>query len=216
MALLFLRFAWITWINGLVRMNFSDTHALHCLGVILAVEDVPLLAAFEDFLLLRRNLSAHFCVDLLFLFQQRCEDIDDFQPDCVAVLDKIHVGIRDQRIDHSVRQSDSFFAAQSHISVGSASFRGRAGLSLSCTSPDRKLPCAASLPDSAPESRELPRSTGLRSSLRPPSLVAPAAQDFPRFSSRSSSRPRGASPLPWPYGLHSPAIKASRLARNLY
>ncbi len=52
-----------------VCVDFGDAETLEALGVILAVEDVPLLAAFEDFLLLRGDLGAHFGIDLLFELQ---------------------------------------------------------------------------------------------------------------------------------------------------
>src|ERR1035437_8653355 len=39
--------------KGSMRVNFGDAETFETFGVILAVEDVPFLAAFEDFFLLR-------------------------------------------------------------------------------------------------------------------------------------------------------------------
>ena len=43
----------------------GDAHAAKLILVILLVKDVPLLAAFEDFLLLRSDPLAHFQFNLL-------------------------------------------------------------------------------------------------------------------------------------------------------
>ena len=63
---------------------------LHFLVVVLAVEDVPLLAAFEDGALLAFDLLAGGLVDAGFLVQQVFENLADFQADGVAVFDEIH------------------------------------------------------------------------------------------------------------------------------
>jgi hypothetical protein len=53
----------------LVGVHFGDAEALESLGIIFAVEDVPLFAALEDFLFLRRDLGADIRVNLLFELQ---------------------------------------------------------------------------------------------------------------------------------------------------
>ncbi len=82
-----------------MRVDFGHAQPLEAFGVIFAVEDIPLFAAFEDFLLLRGDLRADFGVHLLFELQQRCENIDDFLADGVAVFDEIHVVAGNEKID---------------------------------------------------------------------------------------------------------------------
>src|SRR5689334_11643327 len=53
-----------------VVRSSGDAHAAKFILVILLVEDVPLLAAFEDFFLLRSDSLADFQLDLFFVFQR--------------------------------------------------------------------------------------------------------------------------------------------------
>ena len=52
--------------GALAPGSFFHPKSLHTFGVILAVNDVPFLAAFEDFLFLPADLGADFGIDLLF------------------------------------------------------------------------------------------------------------------------------------------------------
>src|SRR5271154_73150 len=54
---------------GTPALRRSDTQLLHFFVVILAVEDVPLLAAFEDGAFLVLDLVAGALIDLFFLIQ---------------------------------------------------------------------------------------------------------------------------------------------------
>ncbi len=92
----------------------GDAHAEHLFGVILAVEDVPLLAAFEDFLLLGRDLLADLGVHFFFVAQQSLEDLDDLIANGFAVFDEFHFIAGDQNIGDLMRKADDFFAAESH------------------------------------------------------------------------------------------------------
>src|ERR1700685_4858963 len=83
--------------GALARGSFFPPKALHTCGVILAVNDVPFLAAFEDFLFLPADLGADFGIDLLFQFQERGKNIDDFVADCVAVLDEVYIWTGQQK-----------------------------------------------------------------------------------------------------------------------
>src|SRR6266478_5769561 len=92
----------------------GDTHAAELVGVILAIEDVPLFAAFEDFLLLRSDALANFGVGFLFFLQCGSENLHDLLADGVAVLDKLHLVAGDQHFGDLVRQAHDFFPAESH------------------------------------------------------------------------------------------------------
>ncbi len=48
----------------------GNSHPAHFFGVIFAVQNVPLLAAFEDLLLLGTDLLPNLRVDLLFFLEQ--------------------------------------------------------------------------------------------------------------------------------------------------
>ena len=96
--------------------SLFHAEALHPFGVILAVDDVPFLAAFEDFLFLGADLGADFGVHLLFELQERGKNIDDFVADGVAVLDEVDVRAGDQKIENFMREANGFFAAESNIS----------------------------------------------------------------------------------------------------
>ncbi len=57
-------------LTGVLRTRLvSDTHATHLFRIILAVEQVPLFASFEDFFFLRADFLADFGVHSFFFFQ---------------------------------------------------------------------------------------------------------------------------------------------------
>src|SRR5258708_16667865 len=68
----------------------GDTHAAKLILVILLVEDVPLFAAFQDFLFLRSDSLAHFQFDLLFVFQRGGQDLPHLLANRIAGLDEIY------------------------------------------------------------------------------------------------------------------------------
>src|SRR5260370_33813430 len=54
----------------------GDSHAAELVAVILAIEDVPLFAALENFFLLRSDALADFGVGFLFVLQRGGEKAD--------------------------------------------------------------------------------------------------------------------------------------------
>src|SRR5579859_2323301 len=105
----------------------GNSHPPQLVCVILAVEDVPLLAVFENFLFLRGDFLADFQVGFFFFVQRGCQDLDYLLPDRVPVFDEFHVIARNQHVRNLMGHSDNFFAAQSHSSrlPSSLSFIGR-------------------------------------------------------------------------------------------
>jgi hypothetical protein len=101
-------------LRRLAGLHFGYAHALQAFGVIFAVEDVPLFAAFEDFLFLRSDLGADFGVYLGFDFQKSGDDVDDFLTDGVAILHEVHFRTGDQEINDAMGEAYGFFACQSH------------------------------------------------------------------------------------------------------
>src|SRR5271167_306542 len=98
----------------LAGLHFGYAHAFQAFGVVFAVHDVPLFAAFEDFFFLRGDFGSDFSVHLSFDFQQRGDDGDDFLADGVAVFDEIHVRTGDQEINDAMGEAYGLFACQSH------------------------------------------------------------------------------------------------------
>src|SRR6266446_7892643 len=92
----------------------GDSHAAQFVGVILAIEDVPLFAAFEDFFFLRRDALADFGVGFLFVLQRRRKDLHDLLADGVAVFNKFYFVAGDKHIGNLMRQANHFFASESH------------------------------------------------------------------------------------------------------
>src|ERR1700679_3614539 len=82
--------------------------------VILTIENVPLLTAFEDGSLLILDLVPRRLIDLLFLVQYLFENLAHFQPDRVPVLDKVHIIHIGQRVRDHVRHLIYFVTAYSH------------------------------------------------------------------------------------------------------
>src|SRR5258708_29628322 len=92
----------------------GDAHTPQLVAIILLEQHVPLLAAFEDFLLLRGNLLADFHLHLLFFLQRGRQDQHHLLPDGVPVVHKFHVVARHQHFRNLVRQSHNLFPAKSH------------------------------------------------------------------------------------------------------
>src|SRR5215475_2068799 len=90
-----------------------DSQLLDFLVVVLAVEDVPLLAAFEDGALLAFDFLARGLVDAGFLQEEVFEDFAHFQADRVAIFDEVGFGRLGQRVGDDVGQLVHFVAAQS-------------------------------------------------------------------------------------------------------
>ena len=92
--------------------HLLDSELLDFLVVVLAVEDVPFLAALEDGALLAFDLLAGSGVDLGFGLEHLFQDAADFQADTVAVLDELHPLLRGQGVRDGVRQLVELVAAE--------------------------------------------------------------------------------------------------------
>ena len=92
----------------------GDTHAAEFIGIVFAEEEVPFLAAFDDFLFLGRDALADFDLDLFFLAKDIGDGLDDVLADGVAVLDKLDFIALHEKIGDLMGDADNFFAAQSH------------------------------------------------------------------------------------------------------
>src|ERR1700722_16516358 len=92
----------------------SHTELLHFLVVILAVENVPFLRAFEDGALLAFDLLSCGLVDPLFVVEKAFENVAGFLGDGVGVFDEIDFVHLLQRIGDGPCQHIHFVAAQSH------------------------------------------------------------------------------------------------------
>src|SRR6267142_3381496 len=91
-----------------------NSELLHFFVVILAVENVPLLAAFKDGALLAFNLLAGRLVYPRLLHEQFFQDLAGFQPDRVAVFNKVYLRQFGQRVADDVGNFIHFIAAESH------------------------------------------------------------------------------------------------------
>src|SRR6266849_10098532 len=155
----------------------GDAHAAEFVGVILAVEDVPLFAALKDLFFLRGDAFADFGVGFFFFFQRGGKNLHDLLTNGVAVLDKLHLVAGDQHFGNLMRQANDFFPAESHARgpallnsarregsickglpgdvLNAAPACGPAPTAPSpfCTTPDRKRRYAAFRPGAAPKSR---------------------------------------------------------------
>src|SRR5260370_8825230 len=63
----------------------SNAHAAKFIEVILPVKDVPLLAAFENLFLLRRDALAHLHFDLFFVFHRVGQNLHPLLPNPVPL-----------------------------------------------------------------------------------------------------------------------------------
>src|SRR6266576_5971877 len=97
----------VVWSGG-------DAHAAKLILVILLVEDVPLLAAFQDFFFLRSDSLAHFQFDLLFLFERGGQNLHHLLANGVAVVDEFHFFAGDKHFGDLVRQPYDFFSREAH------------------------------------------------------------------------------------------------------
>src|SRR5882762_11759834 len=92
----------------------GDAHAAKLILVILLVEDVPLLAAFQNFFFLRSDSLADFQFDLLFLFERGGQNLHHLLANGVAVVDEFHVFAGDKHFGDLVREPYDFFAGKAH------------------------------------------------------------------------------------------------------
>src|SRR5438094_10198644 len=91
-----------------------EAQFLYFFVVILAIEDVPLLAAFEDGALLVLDLLAGRLIDSLLLIQQFLENLAHFQAFRLAIFDKLDFVHFGERVAHHVRYFIHFVTADSH------------------------------------------------------------------------------------------------------
>ena len=92
----------------------GDAHAAEFFGVVLAIEDFPLFAAFDDFLFLRSNAFADLEVGFFFFAERGGHDLDDLLANGVAIVDEFDIVAGDEDVGDLVRDADNFFAAESH------------------------------------------------------------------------------------------------------
>src|ERR1700691_5820790 len=87
---------------------------LHFFVVILTIENIPFLTAFEDGSLLILDLVPRRLIDLLYLVQYLFMYIAHFSTHRVPVLDKVHIIHVGQRVRDHVRHLIYFVTAYSH------------------------------------------------------------------------------------------------------
>src|SRR5579859_5012862 len=92
----------------------GDSQPAKLVGIILAVEDVPLLAILKNFFFLRGDFLADFEIRLFFFVKSSRQDLHDLLADGVAVFHKFHVVAGNQHVRDLMRDSYNLFAAQSH------------------------------------------------------------------------------------------------------
>ena len=92
----------------------SDAHAAKLILVIFLVQDVPLLAALEDFLFLRSDSLADFQFDLLFFFQRGSQNLHHLLANGIAVVDEFHFCAFNKHVRDLVREPYDFFAGEAH------------------------------------------------------------------------------------------------------
>src|SRR6202171_6232847 len=91
-----------------------DAHAAKLILVVFLVKDVPLLAAFEDFFLLRSDSLPHFQFNLLFVFQRGGQNLHHLLANGVAVVYELHFCAFDKHVRDLVREPYDFFARETH------------------------------------------------------------------------------------------------------
>src|SRR5712691_11352877 len=96
------------------RAASLNTQLLHFLVVILAIQNVPLLRAFQDGALLALDFMAGGLVNPLFVVAKHFEDLPGFLADGIGVFDEIDFVHLLQRVGDGSRQHVYFVAAQSH------------------------------------------------------------------------------------------------------
>src|SRR5271163_1583663 len=92
----------------------SDSQLFHFFVVILAVEDVPLLGAFEDSALLAFDLQAGGLIDSLLVVEEVFENLAGFLANGVGVFDEVDLIHLFEGVGDGPRQHIHFVAAQSH------------------------------------------------------------------------------------------------------
>src|SRR5277367_2447479 len=94
----------------------SKLHAqlFHFFVVVLAVKNVPLLAALENGAFLILDLMPRRLIDLFFVVQHVFQDLAHFQPDRVSVFDEIQSIRIGERVRYHMRHFIDFVAADSH------------------------------------------------------------------------------------------------------
>jgi hypothetical protein len=91
-----------------------DAELLYFLIVVLTVEDIPLLRAFEDRALLALDFLARGDVDSFFLVEQLFEYFAGFLPNRVGVFDEFDLVHLLEDVGNGSRQHVHFVAAESH------------------------------------------------------------------------------------------------------
>src|ERR1700756_3147459 len=91
-----------------------EAQFLYFLVVILAIEDVPFLAAFENGALLILDLLARRLIDSFLLIQQFLENLAHFQAYRIAIFDKVDFVHFGERVADHVRYFIHLVAADSH------------------------------------------------------------------------------------------------------
>ena len=90
------------------------TQFFYFLVVILAVEDVPFLAAFKNCTLLIFDLVPRRLVDFFFLIQQVFQNLANFQPESVSIFEKLNLAHLGESVGDHVRHFIHFVTANSH------------------------------------------------------------------------------------------------------
>ncbi len=99
--------------GGLNRRTL-EAELLYFVVVVLAVEDLPLLRAFEDDLALGGDLEAGGCVEFSLGGEQFFEGFAGFLADGVAVFEEVALGDFGQGVGDGVGELIDFIARDSH------------------------------------------------------------------------------------------------------
>jgi len=95
----------------MIRSSALNPQLLHFFVVVLAVQNVPLLRAFQDGAALTFDFLPGGSVNLGFFGHQQLENAAGFQSNGVAVFDELNVIHCGQRVGHGVRQLVDLLAA---------------------------------------------------------------------------------------------------------
>src|SRR5215831_8239971 len=96
------------------ELNGSDAEFLYFLVIVLAVENVPFLRAFENGPLLRVDLLPGREIDFRFLIEQFFQELASLLPNRVGVFDELYLVHLLEDIGDSAGQDVDFVAAESH------------------------------------------------------------------------------------------------------
>src|SRR5260370_39067950 len=94
------------------RAASLNTQLLHFLVVILAIQNVPLLRAFQDGALLALDFLAGGLVNALFVVEKHFEDLPGFRADGLGVLHEIDFVRLLERVRDRSRPTPYLVAAQ--------------------------------------------------------------------------------------------------------